>query len=67
MTSTEIHAHLMALAQERSLAEAIGMRPDGAYMADLEDEIATYRQALVGIVITEIAVLHGELFGRNHG
>jgi hypothetical protein len=36
-------------------------------MTDLEQEIATYRQALVGASVTEIAVLRGVLFGRDHG
>jgi hypothetical protein len=36
-------------------------------MADLEDEIATYRLALAGAAVTEIAVLRGELFGRQFG
>ena len=67
MSSSQIHAHLLALAQERLVAEEIGMRPDGAYMADLEDEIATYRHALAGAAVTEIAVLCGELLGRNFG
>jgi hypothetical protein len=52
MSSTEIRTHLLVLAHERLVAEEIGMRPDGAYMADLEHEIA---------------VLCGELFGRNFG
>ena len=55
------------LAHERLAAEGVGMRPDGAYMADLENEIAEYRDALVGAAVTEIAVLCGELFGRNFG
>ena len=43
------------------------MRADGAYMNDLEDEIAVYRRALVGASVTEIAVLRGLLFGRDQG
>ena len=67
MSSSEIRTHLLELAHERQVAEEIGMRPDGAYMADLEEEIAEYRDALVGAAVTEIAVLCGELFGRNFG
>jgi hypothetical protein len=67
MSSTEIRAHLLVLAHERLVADEIGMRPDGAYMADLEHEIAEYRGALAGAAVTEIAVLCGELFGRNFG
>jgi hypothetical protein len=67
MLTNEIRAHLRALADERLAAEALGMRADGAYMADLDEEIATYRHALVGASVTEIAVLCGELFGRQVG
>ena len=67
MLVKEIRAHLVALADERHAAEALGMRADGAYMNDLEDEIAVYRRALVGASVTEIAVLRGLLFGRDQG
>ena len=67
MSSSEIRAHLLVLAHERLVAEEIGMRPGSAYMTDLESEIAAYRDALVGAAITDIAVLYGELFGRNFG
>ena len=67
MSPHEIRAHLAELAHERREAEAIGMRPGGAYMTDLEEEIATYRHALIGASVTEIAVFHGLLFGRGQG
>jgi hypothetical protein len=67
MSPSEIRAHLLELAQERRAAEALGMCAGGAYMTDLEGEIATYRHALIGASVTEIAVLRGVLFGRDHG
>jgi hypothetical protein len=67
MLPSEIRAHLLELAHERLAAEALGMRADGAYMMDLEEEIATYRRALVGAAVTELAILRGELFGRQFG
>jgi hypothetical protein len=67
MSTNEIRAHLLELAHERLAAEALGMRPDGAFMTDLEEEIATYRHALVGAAVTELAILRGELFGRDFG
>jgi hypothetical protein len=67
MSANEIRSHLLELAHERLTAEALGMRAGGAYMTDLEAEIAIYRHALVGASVTEIAVLRGELFGRNYG
>jgi hypothetical protein len=67
MLVNEIRAHLVALTDERHAAEALGLRAGGAYMTDLEDEIALYRRALVGASVTEIAVLRGVLFGRDQG
>jgi hypothetical protein len=67
MSLKDIRAHLVELADERQAAEDLGMRPGGAYLTDLEHEIATYRHALIGASVTEIAVLRGVLFGRNHG
>ena len=67
MSTTEIRAHLFDLAQELLEAERTGLNTDQAYMTDLEQEIATYRAALVGAAVTEIAVLRGELFGREFG
>ena len=67
MSTTEIRAHLMELAQERITAQRLGLSADGAYMADLQEEIAIYRSALTGAAVTEIAVRRGELFGRQFG
>ena len=67
MSPNEIRAHLLELADERLVAEALGMRADGASMADLEAEIAACRRALVSASVTEITVLRGMLFGRDYG
>jgi hypothetical protein len=67
MRPNEIRAHLLMLAEERRAAEVRGLRADGAYMTDLEQEIAAYRHALVGASVTEIAVQRGVLFGRDQG
>jgi hypothetical protein len=67
MSPVEIRAHLLDLAQERVAAEQAGLTADPAYMADLETEVLQYRIALVGAVVTEIASIRGELFGRNMG
>ena len=52
MSSTRIRARLHELSQERHAAERAGLCRNRAYMDDLEDEIA---------------VLRGELFGRDFG
>jgi hypothetical protein len=49
------------------LAIDIGLAADGAYMADLDDEIAACRAAYVGAAVTEIAVMRGELSGALAG
>ncbi len=67
MSTAEIRAHLFELAQERTDAERAGLTANRAYMADLEVEIAAYRHALLGAAVTEIAVVRGELFGREFG
>jgi hypothetical protein len=67
MSPVEIRAHLLELAHERVAAEDFGLTADPAYMADLEAEVFEYRLALVGALVTEVAVLRGELFGRNVG
>jgi hypothetical protein len=67
MSAVEIRAHLIALAEERIAAEEAGLTADPAYMADLESEVVEYRLALVGAIVTEIAVSRGELRGRYFG
>ena len=67
MSAAEIRRHLLDLACERLEAERLGIAANHAYVADLEAEITVYRAALAGAAVTEIAVLRGELFGRNYG
>jgi hypothetical protein len=67
MLPSEIRARLLQLVQERLAAEDAGLTEDPAYMADLEDEVAVCRAAYVGAAVTQIAVLRGELYGRNAG
>jgi hypothetical protein len=67
MSITEICEHLLELAQERIEAKRAGLSASDAYMADLSDEIAIFKLALVGAAVTEIAVRRGELFGRQFG
>jgi hypothetical protein len=67
MYATDVRNHLLLLAEERVLAFENGLGTDRAYMADLETEIETTREAYVGAAVTEIAVLRSEFDGRNHG
>jgi hypothetical protein len=63
LTATDVKRHLDLLHEERLLAVEIGLAADGAYMADLEDEIVACRAAYVGAAVTEIATMRGELSG----
>ena len=67
MSSSQIRARLVDLALERLAAERAGLDGNRAYMADLENEIVSCRLALVGADVAELAVLRGELFGRQFG
>ena len=67
MSTSEIRFRLIELAHERVAAEQAGLGGNRAYMDDLESEIVTYRLALVGAAVTDVAVLRGELFGRQFG
>lgn len=68
MFAFEVQHQLQQLQAERAPAWFEGLVSDSAYMADLDDEIATTSIAYVGAVVTEIAVLRAELFeGRDQG
>jgi hypothetical protein len=67
LTATEAKHHLDLLREERLLAIEIGLAADGAYMADLDDEIASCRAAFVGAAVTEIASLRASFSGTLQG
>jgi hypothetical protein len=65
MSALEVQHHLRQLQAERAQAWFAGLAGDSAYMADLDDEIATTSVAYVGAVVTELAVLRAELFEQR--
>jgi hypothetical protein len=67
MTALEARSQLGELQLERSLAAITPLAGVAAYMADLEEEIATLHNVYVGAAVTEIASLRGELFGPQVG
>jgi len=67
LTATDVKRHLDLLHEERLLAVEIGLAADGAYMADLEDEIVAVHAAYVGTAVTEIATMRAELSGALLG
>ncbi len=66
-SAPELSEHLRDLYLERALAELHGLTEDPAYMADLREEIAGCRGALIGTAVSEIAILRGQLGGRPQG
>ena len=67
MSAIEIQEHLNQLKEERALALTEGLGENSTYMAELQGEIAAAQDAYVGVAVTEIATLRGELFGRPQG
>jgi hypothetical protein len=65
--ATDIRTHLELLETERAVALDHGLGADGAYMADLREEIAATRHAYVGSAVTEIASFRARLSGPQHG
>ena len=66
-TALDALRHLEVLQEERALAHLTGLIHDADYVADLDDDIAASTHAYVGLAVTEIATLRGELFGPNFG
>ena len=66
-SAIRVHAHLLELHAERTLASIEGVAPNSAYLADLDGEIEATTSAYVGAAVTEIATLRAELFGPQVG
>jgi hypothetical protein len=62
-SAADLQQGLRLLYAERSLAQLVGLSADRGYMTDLLDDIAAQESALVGVAVTEIAVLQAELGG----
>ncbi len=67
MTAHDMRIRLDRLRAERSQARSFVLRDHDVFMEDLEDELRAARDAYVGLAVTEIATLRGELFGRQVG
>ena len=67
VTALEVLRYLEGLHEERALAAWTPLGDDPRYTSDLDDEIAAAEHAYVGVAVTEIATLRGELFGRAAG
>jgi hypothetical protein len=62
-----VRQHLQVLETERATAHLAGLSSNFEYMDDLLSEIEGYRSAYVGLAVTELATLRGELSGRLQG
>jgi hypothetical protein len=67
MSAHELRARLGQLTAERLEAADAGLGVNDLYMRDLEDDLIAAREAYVGLAVTEIATLRGELFGPQLG
>ena len=67
VSAVEVLRYLEGLNEERALAALTPLADDPVYTADLDQEITATRHAFVGVAVTEIATLRGELFGRLEG
>ena len=68
LSADELRAYLSRLHLERLEAHATGLASsDTDYIADLADEIADCRSALVGAMVIELARRRAESVGRQTG
>lgn len=65
--AAELRERMALLEAERALAGLNGLREDAAYMADLQADIDAAAATFVGVAVTELASLRGQLSGRLHG
>jgi hypothetical protein len=67
VSALEVKQYLQGLNEERALASLTPLADDPRYTSDLDEEITATMHAYVGVAVTEIATLRGELFGRLEG
>jgi hypothetical protein len=67
MRAHDMRLHLAGLMAERLEAVEANLDSNAIYMRELEDDLVAAREAYVGLAVTEIATLRGELWGRDAG
>ena len=67
MTALDVRLQLGRLAAERLDAIEAGLGDNAMYMRELDDDLSAARASYVGLAVTEIATLRGQLFGSQHG
>lgn len=67
MTAHDMRRQLRRLGAERVDAVEAGLGDNAPYMSVLEQDLAAVRAAYVGLAVTEIATLRGQLSGPQVG
>ena len=67
ISASALAHRLNDLSAERAAATLEGVADNSLYRSDLDLEIDVTRAAYVGLAVTEIATLRGELSGRPQG
>jgi hypothetical protein len=67
MTAYDMRLYLAGLMAERLEATEANLDSNTLYMRDLDDDLVAAREAYIGLAVTEIATLRGELSGRQLG
>lgn len=67
MTALDVRLHLGRLAAERLDAIEAGLGDNAMYMRELDEDLTAARASYVGLAVTEIATLRGQLFGSQNG
>lgn len=67
MTALDVRLHLGRLAAERLDAIEAGLGDNAMYMRELDQDLTAARASYVGLAVTEIATLRGQLFGTQNG
>jgi len=66
-TAHDVRLQLGRLAAERLDAIEAGLGDNAAYMRGLEEDLTAARASYVGLAVTEIATLRGQLCGPQAG
>jgi hypothetical protein len=67
MRASDMRLYLAGLKDERLEASEANLDANTLYMRELEDDLAAAREAYIGLAVTEIATLRGELSGHQVG
>ena len=67
MTAHDVRLTLGRLTAERLDAIEAGLGVNAAYMRELEQDLTAARASYIGLAVTEMATLRGQLGGAQHG